>query len=605
MPTKPSKQLETFANPHPERDYLIRITIPEFTCLCPKTGQPDFAVLHLHYIADRKCVELKSLKQYIWSYRNEGAFHEAVTNTIVNDLVAATDPRYLQLRAEFNVRGGIYTTVVVEQRKPGWSGSPLIDQETPAPDELPEKPARAKRTPDNNPRLAQRPDSALKPEHSADEEPAQMAGAYLGIDLGTSSCNIVAVNGAGQLLAAANVPMPMPARQGDEVTQDPNVWWKAVTACLQRILKEVSADQIRAIAVDGTSGTVLLCDQKGAPVTPAMMYNDNRAINQAEKILATAEPTSGAHGASSSLAKLLWLQDKQIDTKATHFLHQADWITGKLSGLWGISDYNNCLKLGYDAAKMGWPNWLKPLGTNLALLPTVRAPGESLGSIHPDIAKTFGLPADVQVVAGTTDGVAAFLAAGGNAPGHAVTALGSTLVLKLLSDKPVFSPEHGVYSHRLGSYWLVGGASNTGGAVLLQHFKVEQIREMTSLLDPENFTGLEYYPLIGVGERFPINNPKMVAVLEPLPGNSVIFFQAMLEGIARIEAQGYQLLTKLGAPRPIEIRTTGGGSQNPAWKRIRERTLGMEIKKARSELAAYGTALLAAGLLKQALTARE
>jgi len=129
MPTAPSKQLETFANPHPERDYLIRITIPEFTCLCPKTGQPDFAILHLEYIADGKCVELKSLKQYIWSYRNEGAFHEAVTNTVLNDLVAATDPRYLRLRAEFNVRGGIYTTIVVEHRKPGWSGSTLIGEE--------------------------------------------------------------------------------------------------------------------------------------------------------------------------------------------------------------------------------------------------------------------------------------------------------------------------------------------------------------------------------------------------------------------------------------------------------------------------------------------
>ncbi len=129
MPTAPSKQLETFTNPHPERDYLIRITIPEFTCLCPKTGQPDFATLYLEYIADGKCVELKSLKQYIWSYRNEGAFHEAVTNTILNDLVGATDPRYLRLRAEFNVRGGIYTTIVVEHRKPGWSGSTLIGEE--------------------------------------------------------------------------------------------------------------------------------------------------------------------------------------------------------------------------------------------------------------------------------------------------------------------------------------------------------------------------------------------------------------------------------------------------------------------------------------------
>ena len=121
MSTQPSKTLESFENPHPERDYTIRIRIPEFTCLCPKTGQPDFAVLHLEYVPDALCVELKSLKLYIWSYREEGAFHEAVTNRILGDLVAACAPRFMRLRAEFNVRGGIYTDVVVEHRQPGWT----------------------------------------------------------------------------------------------------------------------------------------------------------------------------------------------------------------------------------------------------------------------------------------------------------------------------------------------------------------------------------------------------------------------------------------------------------------------------------------------------
>lgn len=120
MPTRPSRQLETFPNPHPDRDYTIRIRMPEFTCLCPKTGQPDFAVLHLEYVPDRLCVELKSLKLYIWSYRDEGHFHEDVTNRILDDLVRACQPRFMRLTAEFNVRGGIYTTVVAEHRAPGW-----------------------------------------------------------------------------------------------------------------------------------------------------------------------------------------------------------------------------------------------------------------------------------------------------------------------------------------------------------------------------------------------------------------------------------------------------------------------------------------------------
>jgi 7-cyano-7-deazaguanine reductase len=119
--TEPSTRLETFSNPAPERDYTIRMTIPEFSCLCPKTGQPDFATLKLEYVPDQLCVELKSLKLYIWSFRSRGAFHEAVTNEILGHLVAATAPRFMRLLAEFNVRGGIYTTVIVEHRRPDWT----------------------------------------------------------------------------------------------------------------------------------------------------------------------------------------------------------------------------------------------------------------------------------------------------------------------------------------------------------------------------------------------------------------------------------------------------------------------------------------------------
>ena len=131
--TRPSKKsLETFPNPNVERDYTIRMRIPEFTCLCPKTGQPDFATLFLEYVPDTHCVELKSLKLYVWSYRDEGAFHEAVTNRILDDLVRAMSPRFIRLTADFNVRGGIFTTVVAEHRKPGWVPAPVLQLPTSA-----------------------------------------------------------------------------------------------------------------------------------------------------------------------------------------------------------------------------------------------------------------------------------------------------------------------------------------------------------------------------------------------------------------------------------------------------------------------------------------
>ena len=127
MSSQPSKNLETFPNPTPARDYHIHMEIPEFTCLCPKTDQPDFATLILDYVADLKCVELKSLKLYIWSFRSEGHFHENVTNRILDDLVAALQPRFMRLTAKFNVRGGIFTNVVAEHRKPGWQPAPMVD----------------------------------------------------------------------------------------------------------------------------------------------------------------------------------------------------------------------------------------------------------------------------------------------------------------------------------------------------------------------------------------------------------------------------------------------------------------------------------------------
>ena len=139
---KSSKKLETFPNPSPKRDFVIQMQIPEFTCLCPKTGQPDFATLYLDYVADKACVELKSLKLYIWSFRDEGKFHEAVTNEILDDLVKATKPRFMRLTAKFYVRGGIFTTVVAEHRKAGWQPPAPVDLSAVPSSHSPESPTR-------------------------------------------------------------------------------------------------------------------------------------------------------------------------------------------------------------------------------------------------------------------------------------------------------------------------------------------------------------------------------------------------------------------------------------------------------------------------------
>jgi hypothetical protein len=644
MPTKPSKELETFQNPNPGRDYTIAIRIPEFTCLCPKTGQPDFATLHLRYVPDTKCVELKSLKLYVWSFRDEGHFHEKVTNQILDDLVAAVKPRYMRVRARFNVRGGIYTNVTVEYRMPGYtaeipkparqekapppaSGRSAAKQESPKPPESaesgevpgdrPRKPTRVsdlarmivegkhldhddaeddeiaarRRKTSSAPQTAKTSDSSSRRKAGGD------APLFVGIDIGTTGCRTVAIGLDGGTVADASAPISAPVMRGAEITQDPALWWKAVTDALATLCRKIDPKRVQALAVDATSSTVLLCDGKGKPLSPGVMYNDARSREQADRIDQHADRECGAHGPSSSLAKLLWFSATDIPKRASHFVHQADWIAGQLSGRFGVSDYNNCLKLGFDSRAMAWPDWMESLDVPRNLLPaTVLAPGETIGAIAPEITKSFGFPPDTIVVAGTTDSVAAFVASGASRPGDGVTSLGSTLVLKLLGDKPIFAPEHGVYSHRLGDLWLAGGASNSGGAVLLQYFGIQQMADMEPLLDPESDSGLEYYPLPGTGERFPINDPQMKSQTEPLPGDSVEFFKGLLEGIARIERDGYALLHKLGGPALRSVRTVGGGARNRAWRRIRERMLRVPMADGDSDMAAVGVARIAAGL---------
>jgi len=393
---------------------------------------------------------------------------------------------------------------------------------------------------------------------------------FIGIDLGTSGCRAVAIVSKRHVVAESSTALPQPQRDCAAVEQDPLVWWDATKLTLSTLLAQISKDHVRSIAIDGTSGTVLLVGKDGRPLGNALMYNDGRATREAGQIARIAPADSAAHGATSGLAKLLWLQKQSYAAQACWVLNQADWIAGKLTHCFGISDQNNCLKLGYDAIEQRWPDWLKNLDINLSCLPEVYTPGTPVATLSADVASAFGLPETVKLMAGTTDSTAAFIATGAHKPGEAVTSLGSTLVLKVISDKPVFSPEYGIYSQPLNDHWLVGGGSNSGGAVLLHYFSHQQLQAMTPQLQPATPTGLDYYPLVSTGERFPVNDAKLAAKLTPRPENDVAFFQGMLEGIAKIELGGYQRLASLGVPFPDSIRSVGGGAKNRAWQQIRQ-----------------------------------
>ena len=419
----------------------------------------------------------------------------------------------------------------------------------------------------------------------------------LGIDVGTSGVRIAALDMRSHVVAMATAAMPAPERDGASITQDAQVWWRATQTALRALGAQVALSRVGALSVDGTSGTLVAIDAAGVPLAPARMYNDQCAAATAARIKALAPPQSAAHGATSALGRALELQAWRPHRVA----HQADWIAGHFSGDFGVSDENNALKTGYDPVTRRWPEWIAEAGMDPALLPQVIAAGAVAARSLGAAAQALGLPADALVVAGTTDGCAAFLATGADQAGDAVTSLGSTLVLKLMADKPMFAPESGIYSHRLGDRWLAGGASNSGGAALLAFFTPARIAALEPRLDPDNPTGLDYYPLPAPGERFPINDPALQPRMTPRPGDDARFLQGLLEGIAAVEALGYRRLAEIGGAPLASLRTVGGGARNAAWTRIRARLTGVPMLAAASEDAAVGTARLALAALKRSL----
>ncbi|HIK28268.1 MAG: FGGY-family carbohydrate kinase [Oscillatoriaceae bacterium SKW80] len=408
---------------------------------------------------------------------------------------------------------------------------------------------------------------------------------YLGIDFGTSGARAIAIDESGKIYAQTSYKWETEAASLAES------WQTALFAIITQIPTQVR-QQVKAIAIDGTSATVLLCDSAGVPLTKPILYSDAQAVAVIEKLKTLAPANHIVISATSSLAKLLWwLQCSDIVSgNSTYFLHQADWLAFLLHGKLGISDYHNALKLGYDPEKLCYPDWIYQI-ENLPNLPEIVEPGTPIGEVMN--ATSLGLPRDCIVCMGTTDSIAAFLAAGARTPGEAVTSLGSTLVLKLLSRVRVDDARYGIYSHRLGNLWLTGGASNTGGAVLRQFFTDEQLAKLSEKISAEQESRFDYYPLIKPGERFPINDANLLPRLSPRPADDVEFLHGLLESIARIEARGYQLLQELGATQLTKVYTAGGGAKNPAWNAIRQRILKVPVEKSSHTEAAYGTALLA------------
>ena len=420
---------------------------------------------------------------------------------------------------------------------------------------------------------------------------------YLGIDFGTSGVRASIINSEKKEIYNCQVPIPLPLEQNNIISQDPKIWWDAFLELCNNLKENFDVKKILKISVNGTSGTILLTDYQGMPLSNAIMYNDTSAIEESKLVEKISDNHPIVSSSSNALVRALKLiKEKKQDIQTYKILHQADWIAGKIINEFNYSDDNNSLKLGYDCLNQKWPNWITNLPIDPASLPKILTPGTTLNVLQNSELLNLGFNNKTEVVAGTTDSIAAFLATGANEIGQAVTSIGSSLVVKYISDKPIFNKEYGIYSHKLANKWLAGGASNVGGNILRHLFK-DKINSLSKSINPSHLTGFNYYPLMKSGERFPYNDPNKKAILEPRPESEIIFFQAVLEGISNVEKLCYERLKEIGGGYPKEIFTVGGGANNTNWNKIRSKILNIDLASPLSTQASFGSALIAGGFI--------
>ncbi|MBN2646770.1 MAG: hypothetical protein JXR44_03175 [Thiotrichales bacterium] len=495
----------------------------------------------------------------------------------------------------------------------------------------------------------------------------------LGIDLGTSGLRAVVVQ-------RESTPCDLPVENKERILaqsqvalkatdQDPRAQWQSkLQSLLEALGTQVDLHQVDGLIADATSSSLWLSDLQGNPLTPVLMYHSQVATQQAQAIAEfivqwqkkQPQPlsiTTAALGVSSSLAKAWYLYQQlpaYSQNQPLQLVHQIDWLNDQFVGFLGtgenMSDENNLLKFGYDPALGDYPPWLRAfLAQEMPFLqlPKVGRVGQPFAQIAHQAAQRFGLKKTCQVCYGTTDSLAAFFAAGASQLGDAVSSLGSSIAIKLLASRPVFAPEFGLYSHRIGAYWLVGGASNSGGQVLLKYYDIAQVEYLDTLsIELINLNASleqslpqaaqairqslqqlgDYYPLLSSGERFPFADPNLAPRLAAVPDcplpqcmtqpdalksvNAIqqmdaeqltavaahlLFYSSIVQGFVQVELAAYQRLTELGCRRS-QLFAVGGGTRNRYWQRLRQNYLHRPenpLKSPFSSDAAFGVTRLA------------
>ncbi|KHO61416.1 pentulose/hexulose kinase [Thermoanaerobacter sp. YS13] len=431
---------------------------------------------------------------------------------------------------------------------------------------------------------------------------------FIGIDIGTQGIKTIAVTEKGEKISFINKKLTEISnlKEGWK-EQNPLEWEETLKISLKEISKDIirqgyKLSEIRAISVDGTSGTILAIDRENTPLMNAIMYNDSRATGEAEKIKEIAMKFSKKVGytfnSSFTLPKILWIKNNLPDiySKTTKFVHQTDFIIGILTGIYNITDHSNALKTGFDLVDYKWPEFIyKDLQIDIKKLPDVVKPGSKISTLSKEIAEETGLLKNTIVVAGMTDGCAGQIASGAVKEGEWNSILGTTLVIKGITKDLIIDPKGRVYSHlHPEGLWMPGGASNTGGECLEKVFPSIDFQRWNQEAEKYLPSSLVIYPLVRKGERFPFIDSDAEGFIRGYYQNEYELYLGYLEGVGLIERLCYNVVGSLGASINEKIFVTGGAAKSELWLKIRASILNKKLVVPEISEPSMGSAIIAA-----------
>lgn len=427
------------------------------------------------------------------------------------------------------------------------------------------------------------------------------SGVWLGLDVGTQSARALAVTTSGEVVGAGTRPLTS-LRSGARHEQDPEAWWRAIAAASSEAMQTVPAGAVRGVAVDATSGTIVLVDRKGSPLTPGLMYDDTRAVGFVDRVNTAGEQVWAELGygrmqPSWALPKLLWLLEAYTQLpRGARLAHQSDFIGRRLVGREVPADLSSALKTGAHLIEERWPaQVMDALGVPQGLLPDLVRSGTVIGAVSRAAAAATAIPPGTPVIAGMTDGCAAQLGAGALRPGCWNSVLGTTLVVKGVTRELIHDPLGAVYSHRApNGNWLPGGASSCGAGVIVRDFAGRDLDELGRAASAHEPAAMLAYPLASAGERFPFVAPAAQGFEMGGDGSEADRFAAVLQGVGYVERLCYDYLHLLGAQIDGDLVLTGGATRSEYWCQLRADILGRPVTLPENSGSALGMAVLAA-----------